>query len=105
MSTITTPTITKKKKKTRRKNNVAKEIKRYQEKEFGNLIPISCMRRVIKDQLPTGIRLTAAAQKMLQPESENVLVEKLKKANHLAHLCKRDTVTAEDLKNVAFFEQ
>ena len=104
MSTVTTPTITQKKKKTRRKNNVAKEIKRYQEKDFGNLIPITCMRRVIKDQLPAGFRLTADAQKMLQTESENVLVEKLKKANFLANLCKRDTVTAEDLKNVKFFE-
>jgi len=104
MSDTTTPTITKNKRKTRRKNNVAKEIKLYQEKHFGTLIPVSCMRRVITDQLPDGFRLTSDAQKMLQTEAENVIVEKLKKANRLAHLCKRDTVTAEDLKNVEFFE-
>ena len=103
-ATATFPTKTPKKKLTR----IEKEIKKYQTKVTGTLIPRSCMKRVIDEHLADyagNFRITRDAVNMLQLEAEARVVERLTKANKLAELAKRDTVTANDLKLVAYFEQ
>ena len=86
---------------------IEKEILKYQTKETGTLIPRSCMKRVIDDHLSDhggNFRITREAVNMLQLEAEARVVERLTKANKLAEIAKRDTVTADDLKLVAYFE-
>ena len=85
---------------------IEKEIKKYQE-AAGNMVPVTCMRRVIVDAVKEQgrqYRVSFDAQRMLQTEAEQMLVRKFQKANRLAKLSNRDTVTADDLSNVAFFE-
>ena len=87
--------------------NIEKEIVKYQQKITGPLIPRSCMKRVIDEHLAdcgSGLRITREAVNMLQLEAENRVVERLTKANKIAEIAKRDTVTADDLKLVAYFE-
>ena len=91
----------------RRKTKIEKEIIFYQETDKP-LIPVSCMKRLGSEILKShgsSLRITKEAQVMLQAEAENLIVQKLEKANKLALICKRDTVTAEDLKNVKYFEK
>jgi len=94
------------KKKRVKKTNVEKEIEKFQ-KATTPLIPRSCMKRVIDEQLRSyhgGFRITAEAVNMLQSEAEATVVSKLHKANKIAQIAKRDTVTAQDLNLVSFFE-
>ena len=98
------PTLKKKRTKLTR---IEKEIVKYQTKETGTLIPRSCMKRVIDEHLAGhggNFRITREAVNMLQLEAENRVVERLTKANRIAEIAKRDTVTADDLKMVAYFE-
>jgi len=99
-------TITKEKTKKRRRTKIEKQIKFYQEQNK-HLIPVSCMRRLVQEILRengNGLRITKAAQEMIQTEAENTMVSKLRKANHLANYCNRDTVTAADLRNIGLLE-
>ena len=52
----------------------------------------------------TGLRVSQEAQHMLHTELEAMMVKQFQKANRLAELSHRETVTAEDLQQVAFFE-
>ena len=110
-TTSATKTITKTKnpasKSRRRKTKIEKEIARCQSMEK-HLIPVSCMRRVVSEILKKhgeSLRITKDAQEMLQAEAEATVVSKLRKANKLASIAKRDTVTADDLKNVSYFTE
>ncbi len=96
-----------KKTKKAKLTRIEKEILKYQTKETGTLIPRSCMKRVIDDHLANhggNFRITREAVNMLQLEAEARVVERLTKANKLAEIAKRDTVTADDLQLVAYFE-
>ena len=100
--------------KTKSRSNRAKKSAKRIEKEIKlcqtstkTMIPPTCMRRVILDAVKGAgnqYRVSAEAQRMIQEEAENMMVGKFFKANRLASLNNRDTVTKEDLKNVAFFE-
>ena len=50
--------------------------------------------------LGTDMRVTKEAVVMLQEETESMIVNKLKKANVLAKLAKRETLCASDLSMV-----
>ena len=70
------------------------------------MIPRTCMRRCIVDAVKSqgvGFRVSQDAQLMLQTEAEQHLVTTFEKANRLANLSKRDTVTANDITEIAYF--
>ena len=48
--------------------------------------------------------MSQEAQHMLHTELEAMMVKQFQKANRLAELSHRETVTADDLQQVAFFE-
>lgn len=87
-----------------RKTKIEKEIEKAQEStDF--MIPKSCFKRAVRDILGPTKRMTKEAVLMLQEETEGMIVNKLKKANVLAKLAKRDTLCAEDLSMVEYFEK
>ena len=104
----TTPNTTTKgraRRAARTKKNIEKEIKRCQE-SVGPMVPRTCMRRCIVDVVKSrgeGFRVSQEAQNMLQAEAERHLVTTFEKANRLANLSKRETVTANDITQIAYF--
>ena len=99
----TTQNVKKTKPRGRRRTKIEKEIDVLQ-KSDKNLIPKSCFQRLVKDYLGEGYRITSDASTMLQTETENFIVKRLSKANVLAQLAKRDTVTSDDVKMVDVLE-
>ena len=87
-----------------RKTKIEREIQKAQEStDF--MIPKSCFKRAVRDLLGKDMRVTKEAVLMLQEETESMIVNKLKKANVLAKLAKRDTLCASDLSMVDYFEK
>ena len=86
-----------------RMTKIEKEIREYTEKNHDTLIPASCMRRVIKDILLSHgdyLRMSKEAQTMLQTEAESMLTQKFTRANKIAGVAKRETVSCADFKLV-----
>ena len=108
--TATMPKANKAKVRSRRakksKKNIEKEIQKCQESP-NPMIPATCVRRCITSAVRshgTGLRVSQEAQRMLHTGLEAMMVKQFQKANRLAELSHRETVTAEDLQQVAFFE-
>ena len=83
-----------------RLSKIEKEIREYTERNHSNLIPASCMRRVVKEILNDNgnFRISKAAQEMLQVEAETMVTGKFSRANRLARAAKRETVACCDFK-------
>ena len=86
----------------RRLNKIEKEIRAAQS-STKPLIPKSCFKRLV-DEYVGDKRISKDALTILQEEAENMLTEKLYKANKVAQSCKRDTVTAKHLQLVSELE-
>lgn len=108
MNTTKTPTIKVRSRRAKKSaKRINKEIQKYQAAP-GKMVPVTCMKRVIGDAVKkqgNGYRVSSDAHEILQTEAEQMLVERFMKANELAKLSNRDTVTADDVSNVAFFEK
>jgi histone H3/H4 len=86
-----------------RLTKIEKEIREYTERNHDNLIPASCMRRVVREILSShgeGLRMTKDAQSMIQMEAESMLTQKFSRAMKIANIAKRDTISPEDMKMV-----
>jgi len=88
---------------TKRTPPAVRDMKKLQNTTH-NLIPRSCMARVVKEALQYrhyNTRITQDAMDMLHGVSEDYVIKMFKAANVFAQIARRETVTADDMRAVS----